>query len=124
MAQAEIPLYYETRRDERDGNVTRKRGVLRLFAIYAPKAAGGKLRSLEVKHNVMHSADAMEQGVANNEGRDLARTIVGHWLGTPMPHQSLYNPFCATFIAKAKQAEPLKITAEQIAKFLAAREGA
>lgn len=122
MAEREMPLYYETRREPRDGNVTRKRGRLRLFAVYAAKEKGGKLRQAEVKHNVMHATTGMEQGVANNEGRDLARTIVGHWLGTEMPHQTIYNAFCSLYIAQANPAIPLKITAEQMKAFMAGRQ--
>ena len=120
----EKPLFYETRRDPEPENVTRKRGKLRVFAVYAPKEKGGRLRGDEVKHNVMHAPDGMEQGVANNEGRDLARTILGHWLGTESPHQTLYNPFCALFVASAKVHLPLKITAEQIEAFMAKRDQA
>ena len=118
----ELPIYYETRRDPQPENVTRKRGKLRVFAVYAAKEKGGKLRAAEVKHNVMHSTAGMEQGVANNEGRDLARTILGHWIGTDMPHQSLYNAFCSMFVAPAKQHVPLRITDEQIKMFLLRRE--
>jgi len=109
------PIRYETRRDAYDGNVTRRRGLLHVFAVYAGEK--GKTTEVEVPHNAMHSPDFMEQGYGGVGAEDLARTIIGHWLGEKDPNRLVYSRFKAMLVSPAPQLVPLRITAQQIEGF-------
>lgn len=119
VAPIDRPAKYVTRRDD-DKKGVRSRGTLHLFAVHRV-TIDGKVAEVEseIPHNCLHSPDGMDQGHGGLGAEDLARTIVGHWLGTDAPHRATYSRFKSMFVSPAPMYKPLTLWADQIEKFMA-----
>jgi hypothetical protein len=73
-----------------------------------------------LRHLVLHSPDGFEYGYGGSGPSDLARSIIGHHLGTDDPAPVVYQTFKWEFVARWDQGLSVhQITSEEIEAWMA-----